>query len=190
MLSLAVKAGETSKETYLLSLANHNDFSSLSGSLPLDERGIDDLFRILAGYATFMIPTVPKSADALIRFLLPYSFSMREDYIESWLDACFERPFEETEKVFDGILHAFGNDSFDKFLAAIKKFSVAAAKKENFSTALRYADRLVEYDPDNREHYRWRILVKAKTSDQDGLLSHIYHLEDCSDIEADRKSVV
>ncbi len=182
LVSLECKVGAKDLSEYLSIAADRNDFSLLSGELPLDKKEIDVLFRLVAEEALSMIDDMPEAANAAVRFLLPYRFAFREEFISKGVSLCQKRPNEKTAKVLDGFLHAYGDDSFGEFVSAQEGFVDACFAAGIFDLALHYLDRLIEYDPDKGDRYFLRACAKLGCRPSD-LRMRIHFLSDYSDVE-------
>ena len=183
LLSLRAKQKKKTNDELLIALAKSEDFSCLSEQLPLPKEEVGKLFDLVSISARSLIQNNPEAANLCVRFLISYEFPLRDQFIEKGIDACCSSPSEKTSKVLDGFLRSFGDESFGRFLDAQKRFSDACLAKGEKELAIRYIDRLIEYDPGNPDHHKERIA--ASLSDGEGSWEDNFgSLKDFSDIEA------
>ena len=183
LLSLCATYQKKNSEELLIFLAKSNDFSCLSNKLPLKNEEVGTLFDLVSKSALSLIQSNPEAANSCVRFLIAYEFPLREQFIANGIKTCCYYPNEKASKVLDGFLRSYGDDAFHDFLDAQKRFASACLANNEKELAIRYIDRLIEYDPENPEHHIFRLSALLHDSDHDWN-ENFYLLKDFSDIEA------
>ena len=180
---LLAKEKCASPRLWLSTLATKGDFSCLSKELPLSETEIECLFAWVANLSLTMIEDAPSEANVVVRFLLAYQFQQRNEFVDKGIKICQKYPNEWTAEVLDSFLRVYGDADYGTFLKAQEDFVHNCFDNGRYELAIKYLNRLIEYDPDSEKWYFLRCCAKMGCAPFE-LNEKIHLICDYCDVEA------